>query len=148
MSGEWTDRIAGARMQVDQQFQERVQASQFSNQQWGLVMTAVEFDIEDAETPDSAELVARTDRVEQILPELDNLPQGMSGGPARRNADTSGGLLGRVRGLFGDSESEDVDEERLTEATELVAAYADTLQSFLEEQGRWEEACQAASRAE
>ena len=47
MSDAWTDSITGARMQVDKQFQQQVRDSEFSNQQWGLIMTAVEFRIDD-----------------------------------------------------------------------------------------------------
>jgi len=51
MSDDWTDRIAGERMAVDKQFADRVEGSSFSNQQWGLVMTAVEFEIEEPASP-------------------------------------------------------------------------------------------------
>ena len=37
---EWTDAIVGERMAVDNQFTDRVTASRFSSQEWGLIMTA------------------------------------------------------------------------------------------------------------
>lgn len=149
MSTSWTDKIAGARMQVDQQFQSQVQDSQFSNQQWGLIMTAVEFEIENPETPEGASLVANTGNVKHILPELDNIPQGMGGAPqASGRSNGGGGVLSRVRGLFGGSgeKSDSVDAERLNAATTLVDAYAEQLQAFLEEQGRWEQLCETAAQ--
>ncbi|MFB6255890.1 MAG: DUF5799 family protein, partial [Haloplanus sp.] len=57
----WTDRIVGDRMAVDREFSDRVRASEFSNQEWGLVMTAVDFEIEHAEDPDRARIVADTE---------------------------------------------------------------------------------------
>lgn len=143
MSQEWTDRIAGARMAVDQQFQARIRDSRFSNQEWGLVMTAVEFDIERPDDPASAELVAHTDTVEQILPELDNLPRGMGGTPDTSKSGSSGGVLKRFRGLFGGSGTEpaSVDQEDLEAARRLVEAYTDELQAYLIEEGQWEDVC-------
>ena len=150
MSTSWTDKIAGARMQVDQQFQPRVQDSQFSNQQWGLIMTAVEFEIESPERPEEATLVANTKNIKHILPELDNIPQGMGGAPQASGRSNGGGVLSRISGLFGGSsgKSQGVDEERLTAATTLVDAYAEQLQTFLEEQGRWEQLCETAAQAD
>jgi aryl-alcohol dehydrogenase-like predicted oxidoreductase len=57
MSDKWTDMLAGARMQVDQQFQSRLERSEFTNQEWGLVMTAVEFEIQNADDPENARAV-------------------------------------------------------------------------------------------
>ncbi len=144
MSGQWTDMIAGARMQVDQQFQQQVIDSQFSNQQWGLIMTAVQFEIATPETPEEAEIVANTEQVQQIIPELDNIPDGMGGPPQRSNKADKGGLLGRVASLFGGGDAgSGSDDEREAAAVSLVEAYAVELQNFLEQQGRWEEVCAA-----
>lgn len=150
MSNQWRDSLAGARMQVDQQFNDRIVASEFTNQQWGLIMTAVEFDIENPEDPESAELVANTDQVEQILPELENMPQGMGAGMQQQGgggSDGGGGILGRIRtALTGNSGgSGGSDAEKLEEATRLANQYADELQAFLEEQGRWETLCESAA---
>lgn len=148
MSGEWRDQIAGARMQVDQQFTERVLASQFSNQQWGLIMTAVEFDIENPEDPAAAELVADTEKIPQIIPELEKVPRG---GPAGRRGSQGGagggggGILDRLRGVFGGDGSGGVDDDKLASATALVEEYTVQLQTFLEEQGRWEAICASAA---
>ena len=51
---EWEDMIVGDRMTVDNEFTDRVQASQFSNQEWGLIMTATELDFEAADDPEAA----------------------------------------------------------------------------------------------
>ncbi|SDJ44206.1 hypothetical protein SAMN05216226_103213 [Halovenus aranensis] len=151
MSNGWQDKLAGARMQVDQQFNDRIVASEFTNQQWGLIMTAVEFDIENPQDPAQAELVADTDQVEHILPELENMPQGMGGAPMGQQDSGSGGdgVLGKIRGLFGSDGGDDgIDENRLESATALVDEYADELQAFLEEQGRWESLCAGAAGGE
>jgi hypothetical protein len=143
MSEAWRDRLTGARMQVDQQFRSRIRNSQFSNQQWGLVMTAVEFQIENATTPENARLVADTEQLPQIMPELEDIPQAMGGQPRRDSS--GGGLLGRVRELFGDGDGESVDQEKLDAARQLAEEYADTLQSHLEQEGRWADICAAAT---
>jgi hypothetical protein len=146
MSDDWTDRLTGARMQVDRQFEDRVQNSEFTNQQWGLIMTAVEFSIDDPGTPGEATLVAETGKVEQILPELENIPQGMGAQPGGGRNSGDDGLLGRIRGLLsGGSDSDSVDEEKLAAATGLADEYATELQRFLESEGRWEEICTLAA---
>ncbi|MCH7661416.1 MAG: hypothetical protein IH933_12825, partial [Euryarchaeota archaeon] len=62
----WMDRIVGDRMAVDREFTERVNGSRFSSQQWGLIMTATEFEIRNPEEPEQAELVANTEKLPQI----------------------------------------------------------------------------------
>ena len=145
MSNAWTDSITGARMQVDRQFESRVRDSEFSNQQWKLIMTAVEFSIDSPETPSEARLVAETRKVEHIVPELENIPDGMSAQPSGGSRSSGGdGLLDRVRGLLGGSD-DGVDQEKLDAATELAGEYANELQRFLEEQGRWTAVCERAA---
>jgi len=146
MSEAWTDSITGARMQVDSEFQQRVRNSEFSNQQWGLIMTAVEFRIDDPETPERARLVAETDKVEQIMPELESIPQGMGPQHGGRDRSEGDGLLGRLRGLLSGGSGGDVDEEKLDAATALAGEYAQELQTVLENQGRWEKVCGRAAR--
>jgi len=147
MSNSWRDQLAGARMQVDQQFNDRVLNSQFSNQEWGLIMTAVEFDIEGPGDPDQAQLVARTEQIAQILPELENLPQGMGGPPGRQSDSGGGGLLSGVKDALGlgGSDDDSVDQETLDAATSLVEEYADQLQTHLKQEGRWQMLCDQAN---
>ena len=148
MDKEWTDKLAGARMQVDQQFNDRVLNSQFSNQQWGLIMTAVEFDIENPENPEQASLVANTEKIDQILPELDKVDQGMGGMAGSGGSDSSGGgLLDSLGNLLpgGGGGDSGVDQERKEAATALTAEYATELQQYLEKQGRWAAICESAA---
>lgn len=143
----WTDQMAGARMQVDQQFNDRILDSEFTNQQWGLIMTAVEFDIDNPNNPEEAELVADTEKVPQILPELEKIPQGGPGGGGSGGSRSGGGLVDRLRGLFGGGDSGGVDQQRLDAATALVEEYTVELQEFLEDHGRWEAVCESATNA-
>jgi len=149
MDQEWTDRLAGARMQVDQQFNNRVRNSQFSNQQWGLIMTAVEFEIDNPGEPDRAELRANTEKIDQILPELDKVAQGMGAGPPGGEQESSGGLLGSLGNLIPglSDDSDGIDEDRKEAAVALTAEYASELQQFLEKQGRWADICESAERS-
>lgn len=144
----WQELIAGARMQVDQEFSERITESEFSRQQWGLIMTAVEFDVTEAQNPDSARIVADTSKVEHVLPELDNLDQAMgamgaggSGGGANR-----GGVLSGLKDLVGlGGGSGGGDAERKAAAEALAQEYATELQTHLETNGRWEQVREAAA---
>jgi hypothetical protein len=146
----WTDQLAGARMQVDQQFAERVRNSQFSNQEWGLIMTAVEWEIRNVEDPEAAELVADTSNVADIIPELDKIQQQMGGGgnPMGGGGEDSGGLGDRVRQFFDTltgNGSGSSDTERQNAAEALVQEYARELQAFLEKRERWEDIRQTAA---
>jgi hypothetical protein len=151
MSDDWRDQLAGARMQVDQQFQDRLEQSQFTNQEWGLVMTAVEFEVDHPEDAERATLVADTSQLDQIIPELDRIQQDMGGAAPGGGSGSSGGggIVGRFKeylgGLSGGSSGES-DEERMAAATELADEYATDLQAYLEERGRWETIREAAGR--
>ncbi|WP_302080172.1 DUF5799 family protein [Salinibaculum rarum] len=149
MTNEWTDRLAGARMQVDQRFQETLDASSFTNQEWGLVMTAIDWDIENPEQPDAATLVADTSKLSDIIPELENIQQEMGGAqrPVEKGPDTSG-IFGRLKRYIHDLQSNSSGEssrKRFEDAKELVDGYTVELQSYLEERGQWEDICQAAA---
>lgn len=146
----WEDRIVGARMAADERFTDQVQASEFTRQQWGLVMTAVEFEVEHPDDAERARIVADTSKLPQILPELDNVEQQMSamgagGGPDRDR----GGFLDSLKsavGLGGGGGRSDA--ERKESAERLAQAYADELQDLLEERGRWEEVRTMAAEAQ
>ncbi|SDZ77537.1 hypothetical protein SAMN04488065_0219 [Haloplanus vescus] len=136
----WTDSIVGDRMAVDQEFGERVRDSQFSNQEWGLIMTAVDFEIEHADDPDRARVVADTENLPEMLPELEKVQQGMgAGGPAggQQGRDSGTGVLDAVRGALG--LGDDDSEAKLEAAERLVDEYASALQDHLEERGKWDD---------
>src|SRR6056297_1606497 len=97
MTTDWQDHLAGARMQVDQQFEQRVRDSRFSSQEWGLIMTAVEFEVRSADDPDSARLVADTDKLGAVVPELGKIQEEMGGAPRPPSGSSGGGLFGRLR---------------------------------------------------
>jgi hypothetical protein len=146
----WTDRIVGERMTVDQEFSARVQDSRFSSQQWSLIMTATEFEIEDADDPDRARIVANTEKVDQIIPELENVERqmgamgGQGGGGGASNS--SGGVVDSILGALGlGGDGSDDREEQLRAAEQLTQEYAEQLQSQLESKGRWESVRQAAA---
>jgi hypothetical protein len=145
---DWTDRLAGARMQVDQQFQDRVMNSQFSNQQWGLIMTAVEWDIRQPDDPEAAQLVADTSHLEDIMPELDRVQEQVAGATSpREGGGPGGGLIGQLTEFLGsltDAGGSDTDDQ-LREAKSLVQDYARELQTFLEDRGSWEDIRESAA---
>ncbi|WIV65957.1 DUF5799 family protein [Natrialbaceae archaeon AArc-T1-2] len=145
----WTDTIVGERMAVDQEFSSRVRNSRFSNQEWSLIMTATEFEIEHPDDPDQARIVANTEKVEQILPELENVRQqtGAMGGTAEGpDRSSGGGVVDTIKGALGMGEDDEDAYEAEREAAEtLTQEYADELQSHLESKGRWETVREAAT---
>ncbi|MFB6155168.1 MAG: DUF5799 family protein [Haloferacaceae archaeon] len=136
----WQDLVVGDRMSVDQKFNSRLQEAAFNNQEWGLIMTAAEFEIAHPEDPERARIVANTEKLPSIMPELDNLGNPMGGmGGAGREKSGSGGLFGSVKDALGlGGGSGGVDQQRLEEAEQLTQEYADALQQHLEENGKWE----------
>ncbi|WP_280587363.1 DUF5799 family protein [Halorubrum sp. Boch-26] len=142
---EWTDAIVGERMTVDNQFTDRVAASRFSSQEWGLIMTAAEFEIENAADSDDARLVADTSSLPAIMPELENVRSqvaAMGGAPGGQDGGGSGGLVDSIKdalGLGGSGGSGGGSDEELAAAERLVQEYADELQAHLEDTGRWEQ---------
>lgn len=137
----WQDQIAGARMTVDQEFSQRVANSQFSRQQWGLIMTAVEFEVEDADDPDTARIVANTSKLPHVMPELDNLEQSMSamGAGGGASAGSGGGLVESIKGMLGMGSDAGENSAREEAAAALAQEYATELQAHLEATGRWEQ---------
>ncbi|WP_255196065.1 DUF5799 family protein [Halorarius litoreus] len=140
----WQDRIIGARMAVDNDYSPTIDSSSFSRQEWGLVMTAVEFDIHNADDPDEAELYAETGKLRDIMPEVENVAQMQSMGMGQQSRpDDSGGLLDNVKsalGLSGGGDgSDEPDEDRIREAESLIDGYTTKLQAHLEANGSWEE---------
>jgi hypothetical protein len=152
----WTDRIVGDRMTVDQQFTDRVESSPFSRQQWGLVMTAIEFEIEHPTDDEAARLVADTSALPSVMPELDSMDEHPMAGPG--GSDRPGGrdgsgdsVLGGIKdalGLGGDGDDADLDEERLAAAERLADEYAAELQAHLEETDRWSTVRAAAAESD
>lgn len=145
MTDAWRDRLAGARMQVDQQFTDRVTNSEFTSQEWGLIMTAVEFEIQDPEQPENATLVANTGNLPEVIPELENLPQGMSPAGGRQGGGDDGGLLGGVKDALGLGDDGGSDEEKVEAATALVDEYTSELETYLQENGQWQAICASAA---
>ncbi|MDR5671753.1 Uncharacterized protein AArcCO_1953 [Halalkaliarchaeum sp. AArc-CO] len=140
---DWTDAIVGERMAVDREFNDRVQASEFSSQEWGLIMTATEFEIEHADDPDRARIVADTEKLPSIMPELDNIQDQMAamggGAGGGSGGSGSGGLLDGIKSALGLGGEDGVDAERLEAAEQLTQEYADELQAHLEANNRFEQ---------
>lgn len=140
---DWTDAIVGERMAVDQEFNEQVAASQFSSQEWGLIMTATEFDIENADDPEEARIVADTSNIPQIMPELGDMREQMAamGGGGAGNSGGSDGVIDSLKDALGlgGGGGDGVDQEELQAAEQLVQEYAERLQQHLESKGKWEQ---------
>jgi hypothetical protein len=155
MTEEWTNRVVGERMAVDQEFNDRVRGSEFSSQEWSLIMSATQFTIDDPDDPEVAELVVdpAATNLEAIMPELENIQEQMGalGGAGGGQSDvggSSGGLFDGVKsalGLGGGGSSDDDYAERAESARRLAGEYGSELQSHLESKGRWAEICAVAA---
>jgi hypothetical protein len=131
-------------MAGDRQFSDRVTQSDFSSQEWGLIMTAVEFRIDDADDPELATVVADTSKVEQIAPQLDEIKSEMGamgpGGGGGGSSGGSGGIFGSVKDALGIGGDDGRDPEEVrSKAETLTAEYARLLQERLENEGKWDE---------
>ncbi|WP_396612659.1 DUF5799 family protein [Haloferax sp. S1W] len=140
----WTDSIVGDRMTVDREFNDHVMNSRFSSQEWGLIMTATEFEIEHADDPEEARIVANTEKVPQIIPELDNIRKqmgAMGGAPQESSGGGGSGLVDSIKGALGlgNGGGNNSSDEKLEDAERLTQAYADALQEHLEAKGKWEQ---------
>jgi hypothetical protein len=139
--GTWRDRLAGHRMQVDEQFTPRINDSPLTSGEWNLVMTAVEFQVEGE--GEHARLTADTSKVESVVPEFDKMRQRGPGNAGGRS-EPANGLIDSVKNVLGlDSGTED--DEKLQAAIRLTDAYTQELQSHLEERGQWESIREAAT---
>lgn len=139
---EWTDAIVGERMTVDDQFTDRVAASRFSGQEWGLIMTAVEFDIEDPGDPEGARVVADTSSLPAIMPELENVRSqmaAMGGSGGESSGGSGGGIVDSIKGALGLGGEDGSSDEEIAAAERLAQEYADELQAHLEDVGKWEQ---------
>ena len=143
----WTDRIVGERMSTDQEFSARVANSRFTSQEWSLIMTATEFEIENPEDAAEARIVANTDKVDSILPELENVRSqvGAMGGQTHNSSGSSGGILDSLKGALGMGGGGDAYAAEREAAETLTAEYARELQAKLEANGRWDSVREVAA---
>lgn len=138
--------IVGDRMAVDREFSQRVTDSEFSRQEWGLVMTAVEFDIEHPGDDERAKLVADTSKVEQVMPEMESIQSQMNAMGGGQRKKESRGIFSSVKDALGlGGGGNGVDQDRLAAAERLAQEYADELQERLESQGKWKRVRSAVS---
>lgn len=142
---DWESQIAGERMAVDGEFSDRVTASSLDSQQWNLVMTAVQFDIDHPERPDEATLVADTSRLDSVMGDVERVGD-QSRMAASGSEESSGdGILGGVLSSLGLGGAGSSNEQLRAAATELAEEYAGRLQEKLEEKGRWTTICERAA---
>ncbi|QSG05507.1 DUF5799 family protein [Halapricum desulfuricans] len=141
----WRDMLAAERMRVDREFEDRVQSSSFSRQQWGLVMTAVEFDIENPSDPETAQLIADTSSLPSVMSQIEQMDGGGMSGAAGGTGGTAGGggLLSKLAGLLSGGGSGGGERQREAEA--LAEEYAGQLQERLEKRDRWQGVCEQAA---
>lgn len=143
---DWTDRIMSDRLAVDQEFVGRIADSSLTRGEWGMIMTVVDFDIEDPGDPDRARLVGDTSRIPDILPQVQKVRNRTAMGPSggESSSDEGAGLFGSIKSALGLGGSKP-DPAMQRDAEELVEAYAAELQAHLEDEGKWEEIRAAAA---
>ncbi|CAI49185.1 uncharacterized protein NP_2188A [Natronomonas pharaonis DSM 2160] len=145
---DWQDMVVGDRMAVDSEFASRVDDSQFTRQEWGLIMTATTFEIRNPEDETAATIVADTSELEGMMPQIEEVsqmdPMSQQGG----GSGSDGGVVDSILGALGLGDDGDTDQEKVQAAERLVAAYADELQAHLEAEGRWDDVRAAAAENE
>jgi hypothetical protein len=107
-------------------------------------MTAVDFEFENPGDPEDARIVADTSSLKHVLPEMDNVDEQMNQMGAGGSSGGSG-VVGGIKDALGIGGGDDDHEELADESRELAQAYADELQAFLEDEGRFEEVRRAAA---
>lgn len=143
---DWQDMIIGDRMTVDREFSSRVENSQFSRQEWGLIMTSVTFEIENPDDEAAAKIVADTTKLPGMMPEIEKVSEMDPMAGPHDGSKSGGGLLDSLLGALGlGGGNDDIDESRVDAAETLVTAYAEELQTHLEAEGRWDEVRTAAA---
>ncbi len=144
---DWRDRMVGDRMAVDNEFSRQVANSRFSNQEWSLIMTATTFDIESPHDPEAARMIADTSDLPQMIPQLEEVAQVGPMGTRSEESESNplGEFFGSIGDLLGIGGAGGDDDEKLAEAEELLAAYANLLHARLEETGKWDELREAAA---
>ncbi|WP_435318691.1 DUF5799 family protein [Haloarchaeobius sp. TZWSO28] len=148
----WQDTIVGDRMTVDKEFNQEVLDSEFSNQEWDLIMSAIEFEIENPENPEEARIVANDEKLSAIIPELEKISQqmqGMGGAPGGSGGSSGGGggLFDSVKNALGmGGGGKKREAERTEAASKLASEYAETLQAHLESKGKWASVCARAEK--
>ncbi len=96
-------------------------------------------------------MVANTDKLDQIMPELENIESGMGAmggggaGGAGSSSGSSGGLVDSIKGALGLSGGSGVDDAKRDAAEQLTAEYADELQAQIKSNGQWNSVCEAAA---
>ena len=97
---DWQDMIIGDRMTVDREFSSRVENSQFSRQEWGLIMTSVTFEIENPDDEAAAEIVADTTKLPGMMPEIEKISEmDPMAGPQNRSNSGGGKRTVKASGL-------------------------------------------------
>lgn len=134
----WEEVVVAERMAADGEFQDRVQASSFTNQSWGLVMMATEFEVTNSDDPEQAHMVANVDQLDSVLPAMKEVDDQMGVGAEQSTT----GVMDSLRNLLGSGSN---DDERRREAEELTTEYARVLQRHIVEAGKWEQVCEIAS---
>jgi hypothetical protein len=149
---EWTDKLARARIQVDKEFYESIERSQFTEQEWGLIMRATEWRVANPESPEHAKLVAETDKVAEILPQLSRIRQDVqtaaAGPEAARQRTLAEGFSGWINGfveMLSRAVTSNSRDSRVEDAEALAAEYAERVQDYLERRGKWNEVRKAAA---
>lgn len=137
----WEDVIVAERMETDREFHDRIRASNFSNQAWGLVMMATEFEVVDPEAPDEAYLSVNIDQLDSVLPAMKEVDEATG----YQEPSSSSSVVDSLRNLLGGGGPSD--DERRTEAEELATEYAELLQRRLVANGKWEQVCEIASES-
>lgn len=137
--------LIGHRMNADKVFASRVAESRFSRAEWDLIMSIVEFEIDDPSDPETAKLLPVTDDLDDALAATDEIPTVNASDPYSAGSPQSESFLDRLTNWIGRFS---LDDERREKATVLVNEYAATLQGQLRQRDVWDELCEECQTRE
>lgn len=150
----WTDAIISERIAVDEEFEMNVADSEFTKQEWNIMMSMLELKITNVDDPENAQVSANVEKLPEILKNLESVETRPSQ-PAANTGEPKG-IGGKLRAkLFGikvgdvisfDRGDDGIDEKRLQTAEQLVNDYLSALQTQLEMTGSMARACSAYKR--
>ncbi len=135
---DWYSRAVHERVTVDSAFNKHLRSKPITHHQWGLLMTAIEFDIVNPDEPERARIVPDLSKIDSVLPQVKEAEDA-----ANAPTPDSAGVVERVKRAVGLAEPED---PYVRVARSLASQYATELQEELEKQERWEETCEWAAK--
>ncbi len=139
-------------MAVDQQFTDRLAESSFSNAEWDVIMSVVEFELADPATPEHAHIEPRLDDLDTAVSAANDVPDVAATGPVAGDQQDNDrkGVMGTIMnrlGMGGGGSNTGNSDDRRHDAESLINEYSDSLEQRIKDAGEWQNLCAAVEGA-